>query len=214
LCVLSIAVILLTATGLSLGGGVVGASRAIASDIAIVDTLGVDPSTTFSTSGSAGTFIGTTELVGPQFTLSEKTEITEIGGFINARCRFPAPDDCPAPLSITVQIRPSVGGRPDFFRVLATFVLSDDGDPLVYSYESASMHLVLKQGTYFAMFAAQNDDYGGDLLTYATIPFTYQPGVTVFGFMVSPTIGFTLRHETVAADYSAAARILGHPVVG
>jgi hypothetical protein len=194
--VLSFSIVALTAVALSLGDGVPGASRAWASDPAIVDTLGAaTPDTTFSASGAWGQAISSAQLVGPRFTVTERTVITEIGGFVTNYSALP----------LTVQIRPSTGGVPHLSKVLATFVLSD-GDPLVFSYESASMDLVLKRGTYFALFAAQADP-GGVLLAAAQIPFSYQAGTTTLGFL-NPTTG-----SRFSADTFGAVRILGHPVV-
>jgi hypothetical protein len=213
-------IVTLIAITLSLVGGVLGASRARASDTAIVDTLGAaTPETTFSVFGSGGNAITATQLVGPRFTLTEKTAITEIGGFVN-NCPLinQGVPDCPGALPITVQIRPSnaggipsptAGGVPHPSKVLATVALSDDGDPLVFSYESASTNLILEEGTYFALFAPQGDDEGGTLLSSAQIPFSYQAGTTTLGFL-DPTSTNSLRFS---GDTFAAVRILGHPVV-
>jgi hypothetical protein len=198
--VLSFSIVTLTAITTSLGGGALGTSRARASDIVIVDTLGAaTPTTTFNLPGTGGNSISpTTQLVGPQFTLTETTVITEIGGFVN---EFSATS-----LPISVQIRPSTaGGIPHPSKVLATFVISNDGDPLVYSYESASTNLVLKPKTYFALFTAQADP-GGVLLASAQIPFSYQAGSTTIGWIL-PHVGDRFSGVTFAA-----VRILGHAV--
>jgi hypothetical protein len=210
--ILRSSIVTLTAITLSLGGGVLGASRAGASDAAIVDTLGAaTPDTTFSGEGAGGQGIDASQLVGPRFTLTEETVITEIGGFVN-NCRsiVGGVPQCPGTLPFTVQIRPSTGsGVPHLSRVLATMVLSHDDDPLVFSYESASTDLILKQGTYFALFAPQQDD-AGTLLSAAQIPFSYQAGSTTLGFLF-PTIHG--RFTAFSADLMGAVRILGHPVV-
>jgi hypothetical protein len=206
-------IITLIAITLSLVGGVLGASRARASDPAIVDTLGAaTPDTTFSVSGSGGNAIDASQqLVGPRFTLTEDTVITEIGGFVN-NCRsfVGGVPQCPGTLPFTVQIRPSTGsGVPALSKVLATVVLSHDDDPFVFSYESASTDLILKQGTYFALFAPQQDDAGA-LLSSAQIPFSYQAGSTRLGFLFPNLQG---RFARFSADTLGAVRILGHPVV-
>jgi hypothetical protein len=74
-------------------------------------------------------------------------------------------------------------------------------------YESVSPNLVLKPGTYFPLFAAQDED-GGFLLTDASIPFSYKAGSTTLGFLdpTTPSWRFT-------ANTFGAVRILGHPVV-
>ena len=91
-------------------------------------------------------------------------------------------------------------------KVLATFVLSDDGDPLVFSYESVSTDFTLGPGTYFALFTAQADP-GGVLLAAAQIPFSYRAGTTTLGWL-NPSTGQRFSGVTFAA-----VRILGHPVV-
>jgi hypothetical protein len=209
--ILRFSMVTLTTITLSLGGGVLGASQAGASDAAIVDTLGAaTPDTTFSVFGAGGQTINAS-LVGPRFTLTEETVITEIGGFVN-NCKqiTSGAPECPGTLPFTVQIRPSTGsGVPALSKVLATVVLSHDDDPLVVSYESASTNLVLKPGTYFALFAAQGDD-AGFLLSSAQIPFSYQAGSTTLGFLFPDLQG---RFARFSADTLGAVRILGHPVV-
>jgi hypothetical protein len=213
-------IVILIAITLSLVGGVLDASPASAIDTAIIDTLGAaTPDTTFSVFGSGGNAIDASQLVGPRFTLTEKTAITEIGGFVNDCPSInQGVPDCPGALPLTVQIRPSnavgipsptAGGVPHLTKVLATFVLSDDGNPLLFSYESASTNLILKEGTYFALFAPQADDQGGSLLSSAQIPFSYQAGTTTLGFLRPTMHG---RFTAFSGDTSAAVRILGHPV--
>jgi hypothetical protein len=211
--ILRFSMVTLTTITLSLGGGVLGASRAGAIDAVIVDTLGAaTPDTTFSGAGGGGqAIISGLSLVGPRFTLTEETVITEIGGFVsNCKQITSGVPECPGTLPFTVQIRPSTGsGVPALSKVLATVVLPHDDDPLVVSYESASTNLVLKPGTYFALFAAQGDD-AGFLLSSAQIPFSYQAGSTTLGFLFPDLQG---RFARFSADTLGAVRILGHPVV-
>jgi hypothetical protein len=176
----------------------------------IVDTLGMaTPSTTFSVFGTGATTISEDQYVGPQFTLTGETVITEIGGFMNNCGQFNPPfvPDCPNTLPFEVQIRPALsgGGVPDPSTVLATFVLSHDDDPLVYSFESVSTNLTLGPGTYFALFHAQQADDVGGLLGNAQTPFGYLPAVTALGILDTST-GVTVP---VLWHVPAAVRILG-----
>jgi hypothetical protein len=106
----------------------------------------------FSTIGSGGFSILTTQYAGPQFTLTEITMITEIGAFMN---HFG-----PGTQPFRVMIVRSTNGVPDPSGVFRTFLLSSDGDLAKISYESAAMNLVLRPGTYFALFAPQGNDEG------------------------------------------------------
>jgi hypothetical protein len=185
---LRVARIFLVAVALATSAGLSGTPSASASTFTIVDTLApATPTTTFSLFGSSGYTIIPSQIVGPRFTLTDTTVVTEIGGFIDM-FGFPPP-------AAEVQIRPEVGGIPGD-PVLATFVMSNDGDMFTISYESASPNLVLGAGTYFAMFAPQGDAEGF-LLGFASDPFVYQPGVT------------TLAFGSQVGDAPAAVRILG-----
>jgi hypothetical protein len=195
--ILRSSIVTLTAITLSLGGGVLGASRAGASDVPIVDTLGTaTPATQFGVSGSGGIAVLSFQYVGPRFTLAEATVITEIGGFVN---------NFTSSLPFTVQIRPSVGGVPDPSTILATIVLSSDNDPLVVSFESSETSLTLEPGTYFALFAPEDEDQGF-LLNTASDPFNYLADLTTMGFL-DPTTG-----ASSASEQFGAVRILGRPV--
>jgi hypothetical protein len=182
------------------------AARAQTESDTLVDTLGSATSTTqFSVFGSAGFAVSASELWGPSFTLSQPTVITEIGGFFN-NCTFIIPfvPNCPATSPFIVRVvRASPGGAPDPSSLLATFVLSHDGDPFTVSYESVAPDVLLGEGTYFALFGAQNQDLGQGLMT-ATIPFTYRSGITRMGFV--NLIQGTAR---VSPGEFAALRILG-----
>jgi hypothetical protein len=167
--------------------------------IAILDTLGVaTPTTKFSVFGSGGISILPTQFVGPRFTLTQETVITEIGGFLNGD--IPSPTN---PLPFIVQIRPSVAGTPDTSTVLASFVLSSDNNPLIVSYESVSTKLILEAGTYFALFGSQGGNQGF-VLANAESPFAYTAGTTTFG-VLNPTAGTSSTNGLTAA----AVRILG-----
>jgi hypothetical protein len=113
---------------------------------ALVDGMQVSPS------GSGGVSILTTQYQGPQFTLTQITMITEVGAFMN---HFG-----PGTQPFRVVIVRSTNGVPDFSSVLGSFLLTSDRDLTKISYESAVMNLVLKPGSYFALFAPQGNDEG------------------------------------------------------
>ena len=172
--------------------------------IAIVDTLGAaTPDTVFDGAGTSGTSILPFQYVGPKFTLTQPTTLTEIGAFVNNCISIiNGVPLCPNTLPFIVQIRPATNGAPDASTVLASFVLSHDNDPLNVSYESVAINLLLEPGTYFALFAPQGTDQGF-LLAGAQIPFDYRAGSFEMG---------TLNPLTGSASVSrqfGAVRILG-----
>jgi hypothetical protein len=170
------------------------------SNITILNSLGTaTPSTKFSDSGS-GAFVAygqpNYDFIGPEFTLANTTVITEIGAFLNFCTDVP---QCGTSLPSTVQIRRSVNGVPDSTSVLATFLLSQDNDPRIYSFESAQPNLILEAGSYFALIAPQagrtvdilgNAESGG-----------YKPNTV--------NLGFLRADRSVVSPQPAAFRILG-----
>jgi hypothetical protein len=128
----------------------------------------------FSNSGSGGMSILATQYVGPQFTLTHMTMVTEIGAFMN---HFG-----PGTQPFTVAIVGSTNGVPDLSRVYGSFLLSSDHDPAIVSYESAAMNLVLRPGIYFALFAPQGNDEGSILASSGS----FVAGLLTLG-MVDPT---------------------------
>lgn len=169
--------------------------------ITVFDSLGAaTPATKFLASTTGGTSILETQFVGPQFTITQPTTLTEIGGFVNKICDFPPCSSTP----LTVQILPSIAGFPDPSRVLGSFSLTDDNDPDLVSYEFVAVNLPLRlePGTYFALFAPHNDDEGS-LISNAFLPFFYQAPSVNLG-IVRPLDG-----TVFAAQFFAAVRILG-----
>ena len=159
----------------------------------VLDTLGAaTPDTVFGVHGSFAHDILSWQNVGPAFTVAQATVITEIGGFLTSKS---------APL--LVQIRPSVAGAPDTSSVLATFVLSRHAIPSAIAYESVAPDFLLPAGSYFAMFAPQNEDEGG-LLTGASDPFAYLGGLAPMGFL-NPSSGTS----SASPGMYQAVRILG-----
>lgn len=153
----------------------------------VFDSLGeAAPTTVFSIFGAGGQTIGDGVSVGPRFDITNRTVLTRVGAFLNnCRAISEGVPDCPNTMPLRVQLRPSLGGLPDPSRLLASFTLSHDNDPLNVSFESAPMRVLLGPGSYFALFAAQGSDTGF-LLTSALVPFPYSPPRTDLG-LVSPS---------------------------
>jgi hypothetical protein len=174
----------------------------------ILDTLGTATSSTvFSVFGSAGQAIGAGQTVGPGFTLTGPTLVTEIGGFLNDCAIIIAyQPDCPNRLPFLVEILPSKDGVPDTSSVPFVFTLPLDSDPLTISYESVDPNLLLQAGNYFALFESQGSDAGG-LLGNVLLPdgSRYVSGQALLGFTLS-------GRPPIAFEGNAAVRILGAPV--
>lgn len=154
-----------------------------AGPIYLVDTLGVaTPTTQFSDSGAGGSSVSAEQSPGPQFTLLDNMVLTGIGAFLNNCGVVAGIPQCPNRLPYIVEIRPSIGGIPDPSTVLASFVLTDDNDPRVVSFESVAFRLALEPGSYFALFALQQTSDEGFLLGN-TGPFGYVAGSTLTGFL-------------------------------
>jgi hypothetical protein len=182
----------------SLGVGGVGVSPLRASDtFTIVDTLGPATPTTKLGGGGGGMTISAFQSVGPQFTLTQRTVITEIGGFI-------ADGGTAGTQPVVVQVRPSVNGQPDASTVLATFELSSDNDRFTWSYESVAPNLTLGAGSYFALFAEPEGSSADHFLVgYAFSPFDYRAGSPTLGALCSGT------PCQISSGFPAAVRILG-----
>jgi len=153
----------------------------------VLDTAGAATSaTTFSVFGSAGQAIGSTQFVGPQFTLTRRSVLTKIEALVNNCSMIVAGvPQCPNTLPFVVQIRRSINGVPDPRLLIAATPLTHDNDPLTVSMEDASLDDVpLEPGTYFALFAPQQESDGGFLLSNANGG-AYQAGMTTIGFVTS-----------------------------
>jgi hypothetical protein len=126
--------------------------------VTIVDSLGDVPlDTQFSLDGAGGYVLQNGfQVFGPKLTLTEPTMLTEIGAVMNVNCYLPDDPPCdppPAGPSVIVQIHPSTNGVPDPFTIIASFILSNDNNPLLFSFESVATNLTLEPGEYFAIFA-------------------------------------------------------------
>ncbi|HUR49385.1 MAG TPA: HYR domain-containing protein [Acidimicrobiales bacterium] len=179
------------------GAGSLGVAPALAGDtFTIVDTLGAAaPTTTFPLGPADGWTIGTSQFVGPEFTLTQRTVISEIGGFIAGGVFSP-----PGQARLLVEIRPSVNGNPDPSSVLGTFALSTDNTPFTTSYESVSPNFALGAGSYFALFTQPAESPGSYfLLAHAG---GYTAGVPALGALCGGT-------PCSMQGTPAAVRILG-----
>lgn len=176
-----------------------GVAPVAGATITVFDSLGTaTPASQFVATTTGGHSILEDQFVGVQFTVTQPTTLTEIGGFVNKLC---GPVCSATPL--TVQIRPAVNGVPDLSTVRGSFSLTDDGDPTLVSYESVliNLPLQLEPGTYFALFAPHDDDEGS-LISNAFLPFFQAPSVTLG--ILKPLTGISF-----AAEHFAAVRILG-----
>jgi hypothetical protein len=82
-----------------------------------------------------------------------------VGGFLHL---FEASPDGPLPFA--VEFRRALAHGPGPRHIIASFPMTDLGDPLVYSYQAAHPNLLLPRGRYFALFTTQQaGDAGGDL---------------------------------------------------
>jgi hypothetical protein len=162
--------------------------------------------TKFSVFGSGGwTIQQDFAAVGPQFVLTRRTKITEIGGFVNNCAAINAGVPvCPDTKPVIVQIHPDDNGAPDPDVVLATIELTHDNDPLVVSFESASTHLMLPAGTYYALFTTQQPQDQASLLIGASVPFDFRAELSPIGLVSSSQAPST-------SEQFAAVRIIAAP---
>ena len=158
--------------------------------------------------GTGGASVSADTLLGPEFVLTQPMKVTEIGAFIdNCGSIVMGVPMCPNTLPLIVRVdRPSraFNGTPDPNprHALATFTLSDDKDPLTYSYESVQPNIVLAAGGYFALFGARGADVA-TLLAGSAGPPVYDAGWMSMG-------GLTPGRSWVE-PYPGAVRILGIP---
>ena len=153
----------------------------------VLDTTGTATSrTAFSIFGSAGQTIGSALFVGPQFTLTQRSVLTKIEALVN-NCGvvIAGIPQCPNTLPFVVQIRRSINGAPDPRLLVAAVPLTHDNDPLTVSMERAALEDVpLEPGTYFALFAPQQESDVGFLLSNANGG-AFQAGLTTIGVVTS-----------------------------
>jgi len=168
------------------------ATVAASAAITIVDSLGIATTETkFRASESGGLSILPSQFPGVKFTLTQPTTLTEIGAFVHSISNRP----------IIVEIRPATNGLPDASTVIASFLLSNDNDPVFVSFESVAINLRLEPGTYFALFVPQTGDQGF-LLGESIGSFVYQSDLIDMGFLSS-------SGNAGAFQFFGAVRILG-----
>jgi hypothetical protein len=172
----------------------------------IIDTLGTaTASSTFDIHGTFGQGIGSGEVVGPAFTLSAPTLITEIGGLIG-NCFPNAGVYTCSPFPFVVNVVGSNNDVPDVSKLLASILLpAATKNPFIY-YQSVNPNLILGSGTYFALFTSLFDS-NGVILGGASNggPNFYLAGQLQLGILFS---GLDPR----TTEGRAAVRILGEPV--
>lgn len=172
----------------------------------ILNTLGTaTTSSTFNLPGTFGQGINPTEAVGPAFTLSAPTLITEIGGLIGNCYSTIGVYTC-SPMPFVVKVVASNNGVPDVSQLLASVSLPQaTQNPLIY-YQSVNPHLTLDSGNYFALFTSVSDS-NGVLLGGASSDGgpNYLAGNLELGIVISG-LGAT------TTESPAAVRILGEAV--
>jgi hypothetical protein len=188
------------------------AFRGVSQADTIVDTLGSFEGLTSNVFDvrfvrSAQAITAGVQQIGPAFSLTSQTRITEIGGFLN-NCG-PISTGCfPStfPLPLLVEIVPAQNGVPDAGAVPFIFALPGNRDPVGIYYESVDPNLVLPAGNYFALFTAQGSDAG--LLVGAW-------GACFDGPCLQAdqaALGYIHTGQPGTITASAAVRILGSPV--
>src|SRR3954447_11728714 len=202
--------------------------------VTVVDGLnGRDPSASLAVFGTGGISILPTQHSGPEFVLTTPTSIAEIGGSVNncgtIDAGVPA---CPNRSPLIVEIRPANAGRPDPHVVIASFPLTDDGDPLLVSYESVHPNVSLPAGSYFALFAPANaadagfilgttNDYQASRLDAGTVDpgasATFIPGVflavRIAGAVAPVPTAAAVADSDVRAGVWAATNFGGAPLL-
>jgi hypothetical protein len=169
----------------------------------ILDTLGAATSdTTFPEAGSGGMGIHPQSFRGPRFTVTAPTVITEVGAFVGSGRCAPGFSEVPTTLPLVVRIIGSADGLPDPSVVLGTFVLPENQQPGVISYQAVTPNIALEPGTYFALFEVQSADDCAVLLGGSLFP-PYEANPLDLGSF-EPQTGFVIVERL-----DIAARIHG-----
>lgn len=174
----------------------------------ILDALGsVGTDTVFDLSDSNGTVVGPRQLVGPEFTLRQRTRIIEIGAYLN-NCDSIVSGVvlCTAQFPLVVEIHASTEDGHPARDALVTLQLTHDHDPLHIRYEFVQPNIVLPAGRYFALFAPRWETDSGMLLTGASSPLPFVAGHVALGTL-DPQTGLTITNP----EQPTAVRILGIP---
>ena len=181
-----------------------GGGDASLQDTIVIDSIGDLPTDTrFKQPGSSGLRLDGHNSVGPEFTLTKATTITEIGAYVEScygMLRGQYVERCEPVPSISVDILPQLHDKPDLSTVIASYNLSNDNDRTLISYESVKIELTLEPGTYYAIF---NNPY--KLMASASDPHEYRcKSVRMASVRKDPDAAFTSRQYL-------AVRILKKP---
>jgi len=147
------------------------AMKADASEAVVLDSLGnASTETSFEVGvyGMSGRGVSAEWHVGTEIVLTKPTTITEVGGIMNNCGQIVnGVALCPGALPFVVEVRPERDGYPDPGEVIANLALTDDGDPLRYSYERWRGRLHLRAGKYFFLVAPAREEDSGSILSTA-----------------------------------------------
>jgi probable HAF family extracellular repeat protein len=104
-----------------------------------------------------------------------------------------------------------MNGFPDPLIVLGEFILSNNNDAEITSYESVDPNVILGPGTYFALFAPQTAEINdvGVLLSSASNPFDYQGEAIITIGTFDPSTGLPANNPPSLDRARIAVRILG-----
>ena len=145
------------------------AVKADASEAVIFDSLnGASAETSFEIGvyGTSGRGVSAEWHVGVEVMLTKPTMITEVGGIMNNCGQIVnGVALCQGALPFVIEVRPTRNGYPDPDEVIANLVLTDDGNPLRYSYERWRGRLHLRAGKYFFLVAPARAEDSGSILS-------------------------------------------------
>jgi hypothetical protein len=119
-------------------------------EIIVIDSIGdLHTDTRFKQPRSWGAPLDAHNSVGPEFTLTKTTTITEIEAYIESCAGMVGGqylEPCEPVPSITVDIHPKLRDKPDLTTVIASYNLLNDNDRTLTSYESVKIELILEPG--------------------------------------------------------------------
>lgn len=186
------------------------------SEAIIMDSLGNVTSFETSVYGTSGRGVSAEWHVGVEVEIKKPTTITEVGAIVNNCGQIVnGVAVCPGALPFIVEVRPAQDGYPDPDEVIANFALTDDGDPLRYSYERWCGRLHLLPGKYFFLVAPARVGDGGSILSTACTSNDTGTCETVYEAERVHVWSLNTATSTSQTDYVPAGfRILGFPKRG
>ncbi|HEY4477626.1 MAG TPA: hypothetical protein VJB56_03270 [Candidatus Paceibacterota bacterium] len=195
------------------------ATKTDASEVVIFDSLGNTFSETgfeIGVYGTSGRGVSAEWHVGVEVMLTKPTMITEVGGIMNNCGRIEGGVAlCPGALPFVVEVRPARDGFPDHDEVIANLALTDDGDPLRYSYERWRGRLHLRAGKYFFLVAPARAEDSGSILSTACRLNNIGWCETVYEAERVHIWSLNTATGTSQTDYAPAGfRVLGFPKRG